>query len=153
MSNKQVIFKLGDEEYGMDILVVDAITGYSEIVDVPDSPEYILGILNLRGDVIPVYSLRRKFGMPEIEATDKTQLLITKTKDGAMVGFKVDSVSEIIEFSREELHEVPVIVKSEDTSYAARVAKKGEQLVVLLDNEKILSERESEIGKKVSGNQ
>ena len=151
MSMKQVIFKLGDEEYGMDILLVDAITNYSEIVDVPDYPEYILGILNLRGDVIPIYSLRKKFGMEEIEATDKTQLLITKT-NGNLVGFKVDSVSEIIEFSEEEIHDIPVIVKNEETSYAACVAKKGEHLVLLLDNEKILSKNENEVLKKVSGN-
>lgn len=152
MTTKQVIFKLGDEEYGMDILLVSAIENYSNIVPVPNAPVYILGILNLRGDVIPVYSLRKKFGMPEVAATDKTQLLVTKT-DGVLVGFKVDSVSEILELSEDEIRELPVIVKTEETRYAGGVAHKKDRMVVLLDNEKILSEQESEMVKKVSANE
>lgn len=152
MATKQVIFKLGEEEYGMNILLVNAIENYTGVVPIPNAPSYILGILNLRGDVIPVYSLRKKFGMPETAATDKTQLLITRT-DSVLVGFKVDSVSEILELSDDEVQELPVIVRTEATRYAGGVANKKERMVVLLDNNKILSEQENEVVKKVSANE
>lgn len=143
MSIKQVIFKLGEEEYGMDISKINAIEKYTGVVPVPNAPSYILGILNLRGDVVPVYSLRKKFGMPEAARDDKTQLLVTK-QDGMLVGYKVDSVSEIVELQEEELQEVPLIVRNSETSYAKGVANTSERMVLLLDNERILSAQEME---------
>lgn len=141
-STKQVIFKLGEEEYGLDIMLVNAIETYSGVVPVPNAPNYILGILNLRGDVIPVYSLRIKFGLPENEKSG-AQLIITKTK-GMMVGFKVDSVHEILEISSKQLSEVPAIVKSESTRYAKTVANIDGRMAILLDHDGILNSVEQE---------
>ena len=149
MATKQVIFKLGEEEYGMNIILVNAIENYTGVVPIPNAPAYILGILNLRGEVIPVYSLRKKFGMPETAPTEKTQLLITRI-DGVAIGYKVDSVSEIIEVSDAEQQDIPVIVKNADTRYALGVANKKDRMIVLLDNANILSEQESEVVKQVS---
>ena len=151
MATKQIIFMLGDNEYGLDITLVNAIENYTDIVPIPNAPSYILGILNLRGDVIPVYSLRKKFGMPEVPGQAATQLLITKCKD-ITVGYKVDSVSEIIDVSDAEFHETPIIVKGEQTRYVAGVANKKDRLIVLLDSENILSEMESESVKRVVEN-
>ncbi len=139
-STKQVVFKLGQEEYGLDILIVNVIESYNGVIPVPNSPDYILGILNLRGEVIPVFSLRVKFGLPEIQ-TSTEQLIVTRT-NGMMVGFKVDAVCGIVEFSERELSEVPMIVKSEKTKYAKQVANKNDKMIILLDHEGILNDRE-----------
>ncbi|MBQ9120173.1 MAG: purine-binding chemotaxis protein CheW [Lachnospiraceae bacterium] len=148
MATKQVIFKLGEEEYGMDITLVNAIENYTGVVPIPNAPAYILGILNLRGEVIPVYSLRKKFGMPETGPTESTQLLIAR-KDGMAVAYKVDSVSEILEVADSEFQEIPTIVKNVDTRYAVGVVNKKDRLIVLLDSENILNVSESEAVKQV----
>ena len=147
MATKQVIFKLGNEEYGMDISLVTTISGYTGVVPIPNAPACIIGILNLRGDVIPVYSLRKKFRMPEIEADGGTQLLVTKCND-VQVGYKVDSVSGIIEIDEQSICAMPVIVKTKETSYAMGVANQKNRLVVLLDIPHILSEQEAEAVKE-----
>lgn len=142
MLTKQVIFKLGDEEYGMDISLVTTIENYSGVVPMPNAPAFIIGILSLRGDVIPVYSLRKKFGMPEAAVNEKTQLLITRCND-ILVGYKVDSVSEILEFPDSEIKKIPEIVRCADTRYALGVANRKERLIVLLDIVNILNEQEA----------
>ncbi len=139
-ATKQVVFKLGQEEYGLDILIVNAIETYNGVVPVPNTPDYILGMLNLRGEVIPVFSLRIKFGLPEAKL-EKEQLIITRTKD-MVVGFKVDAVCGIIEFDAKEISEVPVIVRSERTKYAKQVANKDGKMTLLLDHEGILDDHE-----------
>lgn len=141
-ATKQVVFKLGGEEYGFDILIVNAIETYQGIVPVPNAPNYILGILNLRGEVIPVYSLRVKFGLQETE-TATSQLIITKT-NGIIVGYKVDAVDGIVEFSEKDLNEVPVIIKSRKTKYAKQVANKNGKMIILLDHDGILDDKEQE---------
>ena len=147
MATKQVIFKLGNEEYGMDISLVTTISGYTGVVPIPNAPACIIGILNLRGDVIPVYSLRKKFRMPEVEVTEGTQLLVTKCNN-MQVGYKVDSVSGIIAIEEESICAMPVIVKTRETSYAMGVANQKDRLVVLLDIPHILSEQEAEAVKE-----
>jgi purine-binding chemotaxis protein CheW len=139
-ATKQVVFKLGQEEYGLDILIVNAIETYSGVVSVPNAPDYILGMLNIRGEVIPVFSLRIKFGLPEA-TLDKEQLIITRTKD-MVVGFKVDAVCGILEFDPKEINEVPLIVRSERTKYAKQVANKDGKMILLLDHEGILDAKE-----------
>ena len=139
-ATKQVVFKLGQEEYGLDILIVNAIETYSGVVPVPNAPDYILGMLNLRGEVIPVFSLRVKFGLPEA-TLDHEQLIITRTKD-MVVGFKVDAVCGIVEFAAKEISEVPLIVRSDRTKYAKFVANKDGKMIVLLDHEGILDAKE-----------
>lgn len=146
-ATKQVIFKLGEEEYGFDIMLVNAIETYSGIVPVPNAPNYILGILNLRGEVIPVYSLRLKFGLPETE-NSAAQLIVTKS-NGMMVGFKVDSVHEIIEIAASQLSEVPAIVKSKATKYAKSVANIDGRMAILLDHDGMLNSEEHDAVSKI----
>lgn len=139
-ATKQVVFKLGQEEYGLDILIVNAIETFSGVVPVPNAPDYILGILNLRGEVIPVFSLRVKFGLPEVKSATE-QLIVTKT-NGISVGFKVDAVDGIVVFDEKELSEVPVIVKNTKTKYAKKVANKDGKMIILLDHDGILDDHE-----------
>lgn len=138
---KQVVFKVGNESYGLDILKVNAIEDYDGVVPIPNAPENILGILNLRGEIIPVFSLRKKFSLLEIPADDKTQLIVTRS-NSMPVGFKVDSVEEISEIDGEDLHPMPVITQGDLTSYASCVANKDGKLIVLIDNDNVINKRE-----------
>lgn len=141
-ATKQVVFKVGQEEYGFDILIVNAIETYQGVVSVPNAPDYILGILNLRGDVIPVFSLRVKFGLKE-DTIGTEQLIITRT-NGMSVGFKVDAVDGIVEFEEKDLNEVPMIINSDKTKYAKMVANKDNHMIILLDHDGILNDQEQE---------
>lgn len=138
---KQVIFSVGDEEYGLDIMLVNAIEKYINIVHVPNSPECIKGMINLRGDVIPVYSLRKKFGLPEIQATDNTKLIVTKSK-GILLAYEVDEVKEIVEISASQQSETPVIVRSDDTAYMGAVANLSGRMIILLNHDGIITNAE-----------
>lgn len=149
---KQVIFTLGDEEYGLDIMLVNAIEKYTDFVPIPNAPSYIRGIINLRGDVIPVYSLRRKFGLAEKEMDDNTKLIVTKS-NGILMAYEVDAVKEIIEIPAENLIETPPIVKSIQTSYIQCVANLSGRMIVLLDHNGILSLSEQESIQELLENQ
>ncbi len=140
---KQVIFTLGDEEFGLDIMIVNAIEKYTELIPIPNAPSYIRGIINLRGDVIPVYSLRRKFGLAEKETDDNTKLIITRS-NGIYLAYEVDAVKEILEIPAENISETPAIVKSLETSYIKNVANINGRMVLLLDHNGILSTKEQE---------
>ncbi len=140
---KQVIFALGDEEYGLDIRIVNAIEKYTDIVRVPNGPECIKGIINLRGDVIPVYSLRKKFGLEEKGIDENTKLVITKSNN-IMMAYEVDAVKEIIEIPDENISETPIIVKGKNTSYIKSIANINGRMIILLDHNGILTEKEQE---------
>lgn len=140
---KQVIFALGNEEYGLDIMIVNAIEKYTDIVRVPNGPECIKGIINLRGDVIPVYSLRKKFGLEEKAIDENTKLVITKSNN-IMMAYEVDAVKEIIEIPAESISETPIIVKSKNTTYLKSIANINGRMIILLDHNGILTDKEQE---------
>lgn len=148
-NTKQVIFKLGNQEFGLGILHVKAIEKYMDIVPIPNAPSYIEGIINLRGDVIPVYSLRSKFGLPKKTVDENTKLIVTKSKD-VMMAFEVDSVNEIIEIAGSAIHEAPAIIRTEGTAYINYVANVDKRLVVLLNLDGILSDAEKGALEKVA---
>jgi purine-binding chemotaxis protein CheW len=149
---KQVIFTLGEEEYGLDIMLVNAIEKYSDMVRVPNAPTFIQGIINIRGEVIPVYSLRKKFGLPERETDENSKLIITKSND-IMMAFAVDSVNEILEIPAEKLNDTPMIVKSNSTAYIKCVANINGRMILLLDHNGILSSNEQESIESLMSNQ
>ncbi len=140
---KQVIFTLNEEEFGLDIMVVNAIEKYADLIPIPNAPVYIRGIINLRGDVIPVYSLRRKFGLAEKEIDDNTKLIITRS-NGISLAYEVDAVKEILEIPEENVSETPEIAKSVHTSYIKYVANRKDRLILLLNHNGILSLKEQE---------
>lgn len=149
---KQVIFALGNEEYGLDIMLVNAIEKYTDMVKIPNAPSYISGIINLRGDVIPVFSLRSKFGLPEKEKDDNSKLIVTKSRD-ILMAYEVDVVKEIIEIPPENLSETPVIVKNNNTSYIKCVANINGRMILLLDHDGIISAKEKESIETMMSNQ
>ncbi|WMJ85767.1 chemotaxis protein CheW [Anaerocolumna sp. MB42-C2] len=149
---KQVIFTLGDEEFGLDIMIVNAIEKYTDLIPIPNAPSYIRGIINLRGDVIPVFSLRRKFGLADKEMDDNTKLIITKSND-IFLAYEVDAVKEILEISAENIIETPAIVKTIHTSYIKCVANINGRMILLLDHNGILSSKEQENIQSIMANQ
>lgn len=139
---KPVVFKLENELYGLDINRVQGIEKEQQIVPVPNTAAYIKGIMNLRGDVIPVYSLRKKFSMPETNAAD-VQYIIVRV-NGSLLALEVDCVDEIHNVESADVHAVPSIVNSEDTRYFEKVLKTGRGLIITIDIDKLLSDEEVE---------
>ncbi|MBD3257324.1 chemotaxis protein CheW, partial [candidate division GN15 bacterium] len=117
-----VSFKLGQEVFGIDILRVQEINRMAEITKVPQAPPYCEGVINLRGKVIPIIDLRRKFGLEEIERTKNTRIIVCDV-DGGMVGMVVDAVDEVLRIPGSTIEPAPSIVASVDADYIQGVAK------------------------------
>jgi purine-binding chemotaxis protein CheW len=142
-SRQQVVFKLDGEEYGLDIMKVHGIERYQQVTKVPNTPEYIEGIINLRGEVHPIYNLRKKFRMGEQEINDDTKIIIINSND-MMVGFTVDAVTEIIHIEEENIEAPPKLIAGVERRYICGVGKVEERMIILLDVDLILSEEEQQ---------
>jgi purine-binding chemotaxis protein CheW len=141
-SLQQVIFKLDNEEYGLDIMKVNGIEKYQEVVKVPNSPDYIEGIINLRGEVLPIYSLRKKFTLVDKETSEDTKIIVVFTNE-MKIGFVVDSVLEILHIEEEVVESAPKIVTGINRKYIKSVAKlENHRMIVLLDIDLIVSDEE-----------
>lgn len=139
---KPVVFKLGDEYYGVDINSVMGIEKEMNIVPIPNSVPYVKGIINLRGDVIPVVNLRKKFNMKD-ESVAQSSLIIVKVND-IRVALDVDEVNEINDIDPSDIVEMPSLIKSREVSYFDRVANHGGKLIVLIDINYLLTSAEQE---------
>ena len=144
LEGKFLTFILGKEIYGFEILKVREIIGLMDITTVPQTPEYMKGVINLRGKVIPVIDLRLKFSMQEKEHTDETCVIVVEVNNTS-IGIIVDSVSEVLEITRGEIEESPHFGQDIDTSYIMGLGKVKEKIVILLDIEEILSSEELDI--------
>lgn len=140
---KYIIFYLDNEIYGMNVSSIQGIENYVNIIPVPNAQECIRGIINLRGDIIPVYSLRTKFSLPAIDVTDLTKLIVAQAS-GMQIAFEIDSVKEIVEIDDEQLQPPPEIVRGPETEYFSSVAPVDGTLVILLNMDGILSGEEQE---------
>ena len=142
-ATQQIIFKVQDGEYGFDVSTVNAIETLNNVVGVPNVEHHILGIMNLRGEVLPIYSLRRKFGLEEIPVNDQTKIIVT-TSNGVTIAFKVDEVKEIIDCTVDKLSQFPTIARTSETDYVDMVANHNGRLILLLNQDKILAKNEAE---------
>ncbi len=141
-----VTFHIGDEEFGVEILKVQEIIRMMGITRVPRAPDFVEGVINLRGKVIPIIDLRRRFSM-ETQFHDKQTRIIVLTVKGIVVGFIVDSVSEVLRIPADTVEPPPAIVAGIDSEYINGVGKLADRLLILLDLDKLLSDRErSELG-------
>lgn len=138
---RPVVFRLGDQEFGVDINLVQSIEKQVNVVPVPNSMKYISGIVNLRGEVIPVMSLKEKFSMEDQSKGDNT--VIVNLPD-MKIALEVDEVIEIGELQPDKISLMPKLAKTENTEYLDRVASIDNKLVILLDINKILSEEEAQ---------
>lgn len=137
---KPVVFEVGKQKFGVDIVKVQGIEKEQQIVKVPNTPDYIKGIINLRGDVIPVYSLKKKFNMPEDNNPNAQYIIVWVRKN--LMALEVDEVDEIHNVEENMLHPVPAIINSGDTSYMQNVVNIKNDLVIIIDIDKILSDTE-----------
>ena len=138
---RPVVFRLGDQEFGVDINLVQSIEKQVDVVPVPNSMKYISGIVTLRGEVIPVMSLMEKFNMEDQSKGDNT--VIVNLPD-MKIALEVDEVIEIGELQPDKISLMPKLAKTENTEYLDRVASIDDKLVILLDINKILSEEEAQ---------
>jgi purine-binding chemotaxis protein CheW len=141
-----VSFKIGEEEFGVDILKVQEINRMLEVTRVPNAPEFIDGVINLRGKVIPIIDLRRRFGMKRKEKDKNTRIVVVEL-NGKIVGFVVDAVNEVLRIPRSVTEPPPPIVAGIEADYITAVGKLEDRLLILLDLEKVL--RREEMGSVV----
>lgn len=139
--NQFVGFMLGDEKYGVDILNVSTISEYLDITKVPDAPAYVEGIINLRGDIIPVINLKKRFNIAETEISEETRIIIY-TVEGVAIGFLVDEASQVLRVEADAIEPTPAILRGSDREYVSGVGKHEGKIIILLDFAKILSESE-----------
>ena len=142
-------FVLGKEEYGVEILKVREIMGIMEITPVPQTPDYMKGVINLRGRVIPIIDLRLKFAMPEVEHTKETCIIVAEV-GATQVGVIVDSVSEVTDIKGEDIEEAPSFGQEIDTSFIMGLGKAKKKIVILLDIEKVLTTEELKMVEQVA---
>lgn len=142
-STKQAIFKLGDDVYGMDIMNIKSIENPIAVEKVKKAPDNIIGMIDLRGDRLPVYSLRRKFGLEDKETDADTRLLIT-TSNNIPIAYEVDKMEEITVLADNEVLDQPSIFKSNNTSYMKAITKNNDRLIILMDEDGILAEDEKD---------
>ena len=141
MEFKPVVFRIGKEEYGVDINVVRGIEKVMQVVPVPNANRIIKGIINLRGSIIPICSLRRKFGKEDIPYNEDTKFIIVTTET-LSIGLEVDSVGDIQNVEENNIFPVPGILVSEDTEYYKNILNVNGRLIVMLDVDKLLKEEE-----------
>jgi len=147
--NQFVVFKLGQEKYGVDILNVGTISEYLDITKVPDAPYYVEGMINLRGDIIPVINLKKRFNMAESEISDETRIIIYSI-DGIDIGFLVDEASQVLRVDEKDIEPTPAILRGQEREYISGVGKYENHIIILLDFSKVLNEAErAEITKLV----
>ena len=142
-----VSFNLGDEEYGVDILRVQEINRMVHITRVPKAPEFVEGVINLRGKVIPIVDLRKRFGLTA-KPHDKNTRIIVVDIDGRTVGLIVDGVSEVLRFSMDTIEPPPPMVTGVEAEYIWGVGKLEDRLLILLDLSKVLAKEEQEYLKR-----
>ncbi len=136
-----VTFKLKDETYGINVMKVQEVLRISEIAPVPGAPEYVLGIINLRGNVVTVIDTRTRFGLPTAEVDDASRIVIIES-DEQVVGILVDSVAEVVELRHSQIDAAPNIGNEESSRYIQGVASSDDSMLIVVDLNKLLTEEE-----------
>jgi purine-binding chemotaxis protein CheW len=142
---KYLTFALANEEYGLEILKVREIIGYMAITAVPQTPPYVKGVINLRGQVIPVVDLRAKFGMETTETTEQTCIIVVEMTQGSRTfstGIVVDNVEEVLDIAGEAIEEAPQFGSDIDTNFILGMGKIGSTVKILLDIDRVLGGHE-----------
>lgn len=136
-----VVFKLDREEYGVNIMQVQEIGEYQQPVKVPNAPEFVEGIINLRGDVIPVVNLKKRFRLQENEITENTRLIVTNVGTRS-IGFVVDDASEVLTLDEVNIQETPEIIGGQERRYISGIGKQDERLLIILDLNALFTDQE-----------
>ena len=136
-----VTFHLESEKYGIKVMQVQEVLRMTEIAPVPGAPHYVLGIINLRGNVVTVIDTRRRFGLADIENDDETRIVIVEANNN-VVGILVDSVAEVVDLKMSEIEIAPNVGNDESSKYIQGVSSRENELLILVDVNKLLSDEE-----------
>lgn len=136
-----VTFRLENETYGINVMQVQEVLRYSEIAPVPGAPEYVLGIINLRGNVVTVIDTRLRFGLETTETSDHTRIVIIES-DSQVIGILVDAVAEVVYLRQSEIETTPSVGNDENAKFIQGVCHKNDELLILVDLEKLMTDEE-----------
>jgi purine-binding chemotaxis protein CheW len=140
-SQEYLTFVLADESYGIDILKVQEIRGYDAVTKIANTPDFIKGVVNLRGLIVPIVDLRIKFGLGNV-VYDSFTVVIILNLNGRVVGIVVDGVSDVMNLNGNQVRDVPDIVSSIDTKYITGLATVEEKMFILVDIEQLMNSQE-----------
>lgn len=144
---KYLTFRLASEEYGLEILKVKEIIGLMDITRMPKTPDYIRGVINLRGKVVPIMGLRDKFGMPAVESNEQNCIIVVEIRRQGrpvMTGVLVDAVSEVLDIDAGQIEDAPEVGGDVDTGMLLGIGKVRERVILLLDIDRVLAGEELE---------
>lgn len=136
-----VTFRLEEETYGINVMQVQEVLRYSEIAPVPGAPDYVLGIINLRGNVVTVIDTRLRFGLPQTEVSDNSRIVIIES-DKQVIGILVDSVAEVVYLKSSEIDSAPNVGTDESAKFIQGVSNRDSELLILVDLDKMLTDDE-----------
>ena len=146
-SNKEILrwvtFHLGNEVYGVNVMQVKEVLRYTEIAPVPGSPEYVPGIINLRGNVVTVIDTRMRFGLEHAPVTDNSRIVIIEAEK-QVVGILVDSVAEVVDLNSSDIDPAPNIGTEESAEFIKGVSNRNNELLILIDLNRLLNDEEWE---------
>jgi len=135
--------EMGAETFGIDIGFVDNILRMQRITRVPNVPVYVKGVINLRGEIVPIINLRSKMGLEEIEETKATRIIIIKMEQVGKVGFIVDCVKEVVSISEEQVESIKHDSKDDSTHFVSAVGKEADSIISLLDLNAVVLDKNS----------
>ena len=138
---KYVIFKLYDDEYGIDIMRVKEVTEFVQVTKVPNTPDFVEGIINLRGEITPIINLKKRFSKSD-ELSKIAHRILVLNLDDKLVGFMVDDASMVITMDDTQIQETPEIIGGDDKKYIEGIGTLGERMVIILDLVQVLDENE-----------
>ncbi|UJP06534.1 MAG: chemotaxis protein CheW [Nitrosomonas sp.] len=138
MANEFLTFRLGKEEYGVDILKVQEIRGYEAVTQIANAPEFIKGVINLRGVIVPIVDMRIKFGLSQVDYNQFTVVIILNVA-GRVVGIVVDSVSDVTSLGNDQVRPAPGMGSVIDTEYITGLGTLDERMLIMLDIEKLMN--------------
>lgn len=136
---KIVIFRVNEEDYGIDVSMVNSIERMTEVTRVPNVNEYIIGVMNLRGSVIPLVDLRKRFGLDACEYHEETRIIVLKIGE-IEVGIVVDSCSDVTDIKKSDIEPPPSVIGDVESAYILGVTKLNKRLIILLDMANTLKE-------------
>lgn len=136
-----LVFTLGHEEYGIDILKVQEIRGYDQVTRIANTPSFIKGVTNLRGVIVPIIDLRLKFEQPGVKYNDNTVVIVLNLQH-RVVGIVVDGVSDVLSLTQDQIRPSPEFAVTMSTEYLTGLGALGERMLILVDIEKLLSSEE-----------
>jgi len=139
--NQWVTFRLGEETYGVNVMQVQEVLRITEIAPVPGSPDYVVGIINLRGNVVTVIDTRKRFGLYPKDSDDSSRIVIIEADD-QVIGILVDSVAEVVELRASEIESAPNVGNEESSRYIQGVTSRNGELLILVDLNRFLSDEE-----------